>query len=326
MVLKALFTSAATSFEGLGIDASVLPPQNQRSTDIGLEFVHNDMCYPAIVIIGDVLKALWKKDTLLRPLPFDDTNSGQCRATNYVPLAKKLSSRWLSRVDVPTFGVEDFETAGFSVNKIEAAQGLLNGILGGDILASLYLSTAAREKIQGSAKILHERFLNRLGILLKEKGSLYELIHLLKDAVYNFNALPVAVERVPSIGIVGEIFVNYNEYAQGYIVDKLIAQRIEPVLPPLSSFFFMKFQSNAFNRRSYLSQPDFSSVVKEFFIERLTGYYQKKVEEVLEDFRFASPRQTLQVLARKVTHVASLANQAGEGWLLPAEIIDGRKE
>ena len=43
---------------------------------------------------------------------------------------------------------------------------------------------------------------------------------------------------------------------------------------------------------------------------------------MLEDFRFASPRQTLQVLARKVTHVASLANQAGEGWLLPAEIID----
>src|SRR5690606_20228756 len=39
-------------FEGLGIDASVLPPQDQRSTDIGLEFVHNDMCYPAIVLIG----------------------------------------------------------------------------------------------------------------------------------------------------------------------------------------------------------------------------------------------------------------------------------
>lgn len=311
-------------FEGLGIDASVLPPQNQRSTDIGLEFVHNDMCYPAIILIGDVLKAFVEKRYAPETTAVLMTQTGgQCRATNYVPLAKKaLAAAGFPEVDVPTFGVEDFNTAGFSVNKIEAAQGLLNGLLGGDILASLYLATAPREKIQGSAKALHGQFLYRLGALLREKGSLFDLNSLLREAVSHFNALPVAMEHVPSIGIVGEIFVNYNEYAQGYIVDKLIAQRIEPVLPPLSSFFFMKFQSNAFNRRSYLSQPDFSSVVKEFFIERLTGYYQKKVEEVLEDFRFGSPRQPLQALARKVTQVASLANQAGEGWLLPAEIID----
>lgn len=311
-------------FESLGLNASVLPPQDQKSTDIGLEFVHNDMCYPAIILIGDVVKAFIEKkyDPETTAILMTQTG-GQCRATNYVPLAQKaLSAAGFPDVNVPTFGVEDFETAGFKVNKKDAAKGLLIGLLGGDMLTSLYLTMAPREEVKGSSQALHSRFLYRLGNILREKGSFDDLITLLRDAVNHFNSLPVLTESVPTIGIVGEIFVNYNEYAQNYIVHKLIERRIEPVLPPLASFFFMKFQNNAFNRQTYLIQPGLLSTVKELFIEHLTGYYQNKVENVFKDFRFASPRQTLATLAHKVTRVTSLANQAGEGWLLPAEIID----
>lgn len=311
-------------FEGLGLDALVLAPQDQKSTDIGLEFVHNDMCYPAIILIGDVIKAFIERGYEPETTAVLMTQTGgQCRATNYVPLARKaLAAAGFPDVDILTFGVEDFETAGFAVNKKEAAQGLLNALLGGDMLTSLYLATAPREEIQGSSKALHSRFLCCLGDMLKEKGTFDDLLCLLKDAVSHFNSLPILIECVPSIGIVGEIFVNYNEYAQDYIVHTLIERRIEPVLPPLASFFFMKFQSNAFNRQAYLTQSSFLNTAKDLFLEYLTGYYQKKVENIFKDFRFTSPRQTLTSLARKVTRVTSLANQAGEGWLLPAEIID----
>ena len=37
----------------------VIPPMpTQEDIDLGLRYVNNDMCYPAIVVIGQLLKAL----------------------------------------------------------------------------------------------------------------------------------------------------------------------------------------------------------------------------------------------------------------------------
>ncbi|WP_286978282.1 acyl-CoA dehydratase activase-related protein [Aminobacterium sp. UBA5514] len=310
--------------QGLGLEAEILSPQTQQSVDIGLEYVHNDMCYPAIVVIGDILKAFMEKQyTAKNAAVLLTQTGGQCRATNYVPLARKaLASAGFPDVEVPTFGVENFETAGFYVSKKDAAQGLLYGLLGADLLASLFLSTAPREFSGGSAKTIYLKYLRHLGDFLKNRGTFSELIDLMEEAVATFNGLPMKEEDIPRIGIVGEIFVNYNEFAQDFLVDKLIAHGVEPVLPPLSSFFFMKFRSDVYNWKAYLCEPGLLDVLGNLFMETLTGYFESKLEAVLKNFRFALPRQTLKALSKKVTRVTSLANQAGEGWLLPAEMID----
>ena len=36
----------------------VIPPMPRSAVDVGLRYVHNDMCYPAIVVIGQLLNAL----------------------------------------------------------------------------------------------------------------------------------------------------------------------------------------------------------------------------------------------------------------------------
>ena len=63
----------------------VIPPMPRSAVDVGLRYVHNDMCYPAIVVIGQLLNAL--KSGMCDP---DNTSimlfqtCGACRATNYM--------------------------------------------------------------------------------------------------------------------------------------------------------------------------------------------------------------------------------------------------
>lgn len=69
----------------------VIPPMPaQEDIDLGLRYVNNDMCYPAIVVIGQLLKALKSGE-------YDVNNTsimlfqtcGACRATNYLNLMRK---------------------------------------------------------------------------------------------------------------------------------------------------------------------------------------------------------------------------------------------
>ena len=37
----------------MGFNLEVLPPADRESVDIGLKYTNNEICYPAIVVIGD---------------------------------------------------------------------------------------------------------------------------------------------------------------------------------------------------------------------------------------------------------------------------------
>jgi hypothetical protein len=50
-------------------------------------------------------------------------------------------------------------------------------------------------------------------------------------------------------------------------------------------------------------------------------FYLARVERVMEGFRYYRRNHDLKHLAEETSRTTSLANQAGEGWLLPAEMI-----
>lgn len=65
-----------------------------------------------------------------------------------------------------------------------------------------------------------------------ENADYYYLLNRLKDAVADFNRIEIDDQPVPKVGIVGEIFVKYNFFTDGNIVDWLSGQGVEVVLPP----------------------------------------------------------------------------------------------
>ena len=77
-------------FIDMGYEIVALPPADRDSVDVGLKYTNNEICYPGIITIGDLVKALQsgKYDPSKTAIGFSQTG-GQCRASSYPSMLKK---------------------------------------------------------------------------------------------------------------------------------------------------------------------------------------------------------------------------------------------
>ena len=77
-------------FTHYGYKAVLLDTEGPEIAATGLKYVHNDTCYPAILVIGQFIHALQsgKFDTSKTALMITQTGGG-CRASNYIHLLRK---------------------------------------------------------------------------------------------------------------------------------------------------------------------------------------------------------------------------------------------
>ncbi len=309
-------------FRPLGYKVEILPPQSRASVEWGLKVINHDMCYPAHLVAGDIVWAF--KSNRYNP---EDTaviliqSGGQCRASNYVALIRKALAS-MGYEDVPVVAISNDEInpqPGFDIDIKGLMKRMAYGMVFADALARLYLATVPREKIKGVSKQLHTIYLHKIGMGV-EKADFGYLLEVLTQAVEEFNRVEIEREEVPRIGVVGEIFVKYNFFSNGNIIDWLISQGVEVVLPPIQNFFAQRFINETYDQRA-LFKRSFKDFVKHIILELYTKYYLNKIEKIMEGFRFNQKTPGLRELAEITEQVVSLANQYGEGWLLPAEMI-----
>ncbi|MDQ7032959.1 MAG: acyl-CoA dehydratase activase [Desulfonauticus sp.] len=314
-------------FKPFGYRVEVLPPQSEKSLEWGLKSVNNDMCYPAILVAGDVVWAF--KSGRYKP---EDTaviltqTGGQCRASNYVALVKKALYS-MGYTDVPVLAIANEEInpqPGFEIDRKEFFKRIGMGVIFGDFLARMYLAMVARERIKGSSKYLHSLYLRKIGKGI-EKGDFDYLLEVLKKAVDEFNRLPIERTNVPKVGVVGEIFVKYNFFSNQNLVEWLVSKGVEVELPPIQNFFAQRFINEAYDQRT-LFKRSLKDLILHWILEIYAKYYLYQVERVFQKFRFASKEPSLRKLASFTEDIVSLANQAGEGWLLTAEMISMLKK
>ena len=310
------------AFRPLGYRVDVLPPQDGISVELGLKTVNNDMCYPTILVAGDIIKAFesGKYDPAKTAVILTQTG-GQCRASSYVSLIKKgLAEADLADVPVISLSAEEINhQPGFVINEKELVKRMGLGIIFADPLAQMHLSTMVREKIPGTSAALHAKYLSKMepGI---EKADYHYLLNLLKEAVNDFNRVRIKNKFVPRIGIVGEIFVKYNFFSNGNIAEWLSDQGVEVVLPSLQNFFAQRFVNESFNQKAFFKFSPADNI-KTRLLEIYANYHLFRIDRVMQEFRFYRKHNSLKDLAENTSKVVSLANQFGEGWLLTAEMI-----
>ncbi|MDF1549477.1 MAG: 2-hydroxyglutaryl-CoA dehydratase, partial [Bacteroidales bacterium] len=141
----------------------------------------------------------------------------------------------------------------------------------------------------------------------------------LKDAVDDFNQLELKEGNIPAIGIVGEIYVKYSSFGHQFIVDWLIQQGLEVVVPPILDFFIQEFVNFDVNKKLHLTKSSWSDIIVYFF-ERKANRYIKKMEAINSKFKYYRPFHNIRHVAEKASEIVDLSAQFGEGWLIPAEI------
>ena len=320
----------------IGYDVEVLPMSDEASAELGLKFANNEICYPATLIVGDIIKALQSgKYDLENTAVVMSQTGGQCRATNYAGLIKRaMVTNGFKDVPLLTLGVtastgeasgstddkQDYnEQEGFNVPWLKYSQIIITAILYGDAINEMYNACIVREKQPGIAKELRDKYMSLIDEPIA-KNSAKGLIRLIEQAAEEFEKMTIDKE-VPRVGIVGEIFLKFNPFSHQFLEKYIISKGVEIVPPLLAPFFLQEFVNVEVQKHTRLSctrVPDF--VVKGAY-QALIGRRIRQINKAASHFRYFRPFTNIYDDAKEVKGIVSLAAQFGEGWLLPADII-----
>ena len=306
-----------------GYDVENLPPSDAASCDAGLKYANNEVCYPATLIVGDIVRAFQsgRYDPQETAVAITQTG-GQCRASNYIELIKRALAE-SGYADVPvisvTFGADmGNEQPGFGLNWWKLVPVVLAALLYSDGIAKLYYAAAAREKSPGAAARLKDLYLEAACEPIR-RAAAGELLDLFGLAVREFSE--ITEERpAPRVGIVGEIYLKFNPFAQKDLTQWLVGRGIEVMPPLLTDFFMQSFVNLKVNQDNGLARRRWP----ESFIRWVYGRVWKQVEKYNragQAYRYFVPFQNVFDEAGEAQRVVSLNAQFGEGWLLPGEIL-----
>jgi predicted CoA-substrate-specific enzyme activase len=310
-------------FVNMGFKIVKLPPANRDSVEVGLKYTNNEICYPGIVCLGDLVKALQsgKYDPDEVAVGFSQTG-GQCRATSIPSLIKKaMVAAGFEDVPVVTLStsLKSFnEQPGLKFNVREYVYKAAISMMFTDALSELYFATAIREQQPGDARQTADKYLRSY-----EDGSLpitrQTLFDALEMAVHDFNAIPMKDRDFPKAGIVGEIYVKYNAFSNNNVAHWLMNQDIEVVLPPMMEFFAGGLISIDNGVRTQVKQPDLLWLLS-FLGKRLINNFLGNIGEIMAGFRYHRPHHRIQDIAKRAQEIVTLNHQYGEGWLIAGEI------
>ena len=148
--------------------------------------LHNDTCYPALLVIGQFMDALHSGvyDLNKTALLITQTGGG-CRASNYIHLLRKaLKKAGLDYIPVISLNLSGLEkNSGFQLT-LPLLRKALAVLAYGDLLVLLHNQTMPYETEPGSSQRLMDRWIDRLsrqmsagkGLSLKEvKANLNEI-------------------------------------------------------------------------------------------------------------------------------------------------------
>ncbi|BCJ95015.1 CoA-substrate-specific enzyme activase [Anaerocolumna cellulosilytica] len=299
----------------------ILPSADQLAIDEGLKYVNNDVCYPAILLIGQIVHALksGKYDLYNTSVIISQTGGG-CRATNYMSFLK-LGLKQAGYENIPLISLNIVglgEQPGFKIS-VGFANRLIMSLLYGDLFMKLLYGSRPYEKEKGAAYALYQKW-NEVAKENVRNGSKRIFDKNIKNIVQDFDHLTIHNVKKPKVAIVGEILAKYHPMANTEIIKTLEEGGAEVVLPDLMDFFLYSLY-NADFKYKYLGGSRLKKRLSELARTYLS-YYRKTIHQELQKSRRFSPPASIDILARKASEVLSLGNQTGEGWLITAEMIE----
>ncbi|RBP98610.1 activase [Bifidobacterium aemilianum] len=317
-----------------GYKFDVLKVASHEDVELGLKYVNNDACYPAIMVVGQLVDSIvqGKYDPDKVALAITQTG-GMCRATNYFGLIRKaLIDAGYPQVPVialSTQGIED--NPGFTATPTLLHRAM-KALIIGDLLLKCLMRVRPYEAKEGSANELYRTWDTIVRETLEHhgysktakavigKGYLpYQTI--LKEIVKSFDALPLQhIERKPRVGVVGEILVKYHPDANNHLVDVIESQDCEAVVPGIMEFMTTRPYITDWNEKHLGMGGNKSAyALMRWGLDRYLNPVRRAID--LADGKF-SQDLPMPELVKKAAEVTSVGVQAGEGWLLTAEILE----
>ena len=306
-----------------GYNLELLETNGPHIAETGLKYVHNDTCYPAILVIGQLMDAInsGKYDIDKLALVQFQTGGG-CRASNYIALLRKaLKKAGLGQIPVISISFQGVEKhSGFQLN-LKKFRGMLYGVLYGDLLMTLMNQTRPYELEKGAAQKLADEWTEKLGTELGTGRISYKTVLANYRAIIDsFAAIPVEKRPAVKVGVVGEIFVKYSPLGNNNLEQFLTDEGAEVVVPGLVDFCLYCIYNFILDYKLY-GRGYWTAVAAKAAYKYLNGKKQDMIDLLETDGRFEAPTPFDRTLTMAEGYLG-LGAKMGEGWLLTSEMIE----
>ena len=306
-----------------GYNVELLSSTDRNIVEMGLRYVHNDTCYPALLCIGQMLDALQsgRYDLDKVALIMSQTGGG-CRASNYIHLLRRALERaGLGHIPVISFSAGMETHSGFKMT-LRFLRRTLAALTYGDLLMLLANQTRPYEVNPGETDDLVSHWVEQLSLMFGGGHALSqrEVERWAEKITSQFARL--AVVRVPKtkVGIVGEIYVKYSPLANNHLESFLHSQDCEVMVPGILGFLLYCMDNVIEDIRLYGGNS-----LSKLFYDKINGFLRSYEDIIIRQVEksgvFIAPWRH-ERLFEEGTKVIGSGCKMGEGWLLTAEMVE----
>lgn len=312
------------SFALHGYRVVPLETSGREIVNQGLQSVHNDTCYPALLVIGQLIHALKSGDYDLDKTALMITQTGGgCRASNYIHLLRKaLKKAGFGQIPVISLNLSGMEkNPGFQLS-FSLLKKLVYSIVYGDLLLLIGNQTRPYEIEKGATERVIAHWIERLSKEFETpKNVTYRQVHHnMPLMLADFAAIPRTQQEKVKVGIVGEIYVKFAPLGNNGLEEFLAGEDVEVVMAGLLDFMIFKVDNRMEDVEIY--GGNFVKQKVAGWAERFLCRWQDDLIQAVKAYPEFRPPSRFSETKELVKEYVGHGNKMGEGWLLTGEMLE----
>lgn len=318
------FQFMANIMEQKGYKVKILTNSGRSVVEEGLKNVHNDTCYPALLVIGQMIDALKSGEYDLDKVALLITQTGGgCRASNYIHLLRKaLAKSGYGHVPVISLNIGGLEkNPGFTLS-IPDYEKLMYAVILGDLIMLLANQCRPYEVEPGQTDRTVDRWIDVMSEFFRGKAVLNwgRIKPYCQQILRDFAAIPRRQEKRIRVGVVGEIYVKYSPLGNNNLEDFLASEGAEVVVPGLLDFcmycvynILEDYKLYGGSRLKYWG----SKTMYQFLLNK-----KRQLIHLIREEGSFDPPEDFEAIRKMAEGYISTGMKMGEGWLLTAEMVE----
>lgn len=260
------------ALERFGLTAEVLDEPDELTLDYGKKFTTGKECFPCVVTTGDMIKKIKSNGfDASRGVFLMPGADGPCRFGLYSQYHRMVLDD-LGYRDIPIFsphskdGYAEFKLDGTAFRKVT-----WQGLVFLDCLTKLLHRVRPYEVNRGEAEKLHLHYLQRLDRAIVNDEPFESVA---AEAAAAFKKIKTRDERLPLVGVVGEIYLRNNRFSNNHLIEKLEKLGLEVWL---ATFCEWPMYTSLDYRRDAFQDRDFKGFIQSGIQVFMQRRYEHKI-------------------------------------------------
>lgn len=317
------FSCLQAALRSEGYHLEVLKNYDPKVSQLGLSYVHNDTCYPALLIIGQFIDALNSgKYDLHHTALLISQSGGGCRASNYIKLLRKALVKagygYIPVASINPTGLEKGSSLPLTYSLIKKA---LLAVTYGDEISALRNQIVPYEVHQGDGEAWANKWIQTVSSWFEtgKNVALHQMNRCFNEIASDAKKVPIQRCKKVKVGVVGEIFVKFSPLGNNCLQEFLEKENCEVNMPGVMGYINYCLANFHLDYTFYHMNRMFAYGSK--IILDYLDHIGNLQSQAMRKAGFYGPT-SFKELMKKPGDILSLGVKMGEGWLLCGEMVE----